>query len=158
MDVPLMSVSLIDVPLMACLPLACIPWTRISWRTSHRRVCCGRLISTVAITGIVIEWVRGPVRYVDWLWWIIIICEALDFRSLGCGTFLKYTPPWKGKNHGCPVRPMMSTKPFFPPAPGGEIMASKQRRSRSYTNESVIVDVRKPVLLPRDWKVALLTD
>jgi hypothetical protein len=39
----------------------------------HRRVCYGRLISIVVITGIVIERVKRT-----WLWWIIIICEALS--------------------------------------------------------------------------------
>jgi hypothetical protein len=69
MDVHLIGVHLIGAHLMG-------------------RACYGRLISIVAITGIVIERVKGRVRDVDWLWWIIIICEGLlDFRSWDVALF-----------------------------------------------------------------------
>ena len=43
-----------------------ISWTCISWRASHRRVCYGRLISIVAITGVVIERVKRTCE-IRWL-------------------------------------------------------------------------------------------
>jgi hypothetical protein len=61
MGVPLMDVSLIGVPLMG-VPLIGVHFIGV---LSRERVCHGRLISIVAITGIAVKGQKERIRCVD---------------------------------------------------------------------------------------------